>query len=54
MKSHILIFLDHRGNERFYLRRPGTIADVQLWLEDHTISSEADTDWVSIMWDPVL
>jgi hypothetical protein len=52
MKSHILIFLDHRGNERFYLRLLGTIAEVQLWLERRTI--KGDADWASIMWEPVL
>jgi hypothetical protein len=54
MKSHILIFLDHRGNECFYLRVPGTIAELQLWLERRTISSKGDTDWASIMWETVL
>jgi hypothetical protein len=45
MKSHILIFSDYRGNERFYLRVRGTIPEVQLWLERCTISSRPDAEW---------
>jgi hypothetical protein len=54
MKSHILIFSDYRGNERFYLRVRGTIPEVQLWLERCTISSRPDAEWASIRWQPVL
>ena len=54
MKSHILIFLDFMGTERFYLRVHGTIPEVQLWLERRSISSRLDTEWPSIIWQAVI
>ena len=50
MNKQILIFLDHRGNERFFLRFLGTSTELQAWLERWHARSETDTEWDSIKW----
>jgi hypothetical protein len=49
MSNHILIFSDHKGNERFFLRRRATTADLQRWLVRCAIAP-----WVSVQWEEVL
>ncbi|HEX4202565.1 MAG TPA: hypothetical protein VHY59_13690 [Chthoniobacterales bacterium] len=51
MKNHVLIFLDHKGNERFFLRFNGTPTELQIWLERLNARPESDTDWDSIRWE---
>jgi len=51
MKDRILIFSDHRGRERFFLRFSGTADEFQIWLERRADRSKRDTDWVTIAWE---
>jgi hypothetical protein len=53
MSHHILIFSDHKGNERFFLRR-ATTADVQGWLVGCAVGIGEDTPWASLKWEEVL
>jgi len=46
----ILIFSDHRGSERFFLRFAGTTDELQIWLERWVDRSKRDTDWTTIAW----
>jgi len=48
MSSQILIFLDHRGNERFFLRRRGAAADLQRWLAHCAVRIGAGTAWSTL------
>jgi hypothetical protein len=48
MSSEILIFADHRGNERFFLRRRATKEDLQRWLERRGAWLGSEADWVSL------
>jgi hypothetical protein len=50
MGNHILIFSDHGGNERFFLRRRATTADVQCWLERYAVWAGAGRAWVGLKW----
>jgi hypothetical protein len=54
MSNHILIFSDHRGNERFFLRRRATAADLQRWLACCAIWVEEGAPWASLKWEEVL
>jgi len=54
MSNHILIFSDHRGNERFFLRRRATTADLQRWLASCAIWVEEGAPWASLKWEEVL
>ena len=54
MSNHVLIFSDHKGNERFFLRRRATTADVQRWLERCAVWVGAGTAWASLKWEAVL
>jgi len=54
MSNHILIFSDHRGNERFFLRRRATTADLQRWLASCSIWVEEGAPWASLKWEEVL
>jgi hypothetical protein len=52
MTNHILIFSDHRGNQRFFLRFGGTADELhQIWLERWADHSKRDTDWATITWE---
>jgi hypothetical protein len=52
MTNHILIFSDHRNNERFFLRFGGTADELhQIWLERWADHSKRDTDWATITWE---
>jgi hypothetical protein len=51
MTDHILIFSDHRGSERFFLRLAGTIQELQIRLELSVDRSKRDTDWTTIAWE---
>ena len=46
--DHILVFSDHRGSERFFLRFTGTTQEFQIWLERWVDRSRRDTDWATI------
>jgi hypothetical protein len=48
MSNEILIFSDHRGNGRFYLRRRATKEDLQRWLERHVAWLGSEAEWVSL------
>jgi hypothetical protein len=48
MSNEILIFADHRGNERFFLRRRATKEDLQCWLERRGAWLGSEADWVSL------
>ena len=48
MSNEILIFSDHRGDERFYLRRRATKEDLQRWLERHIAWLGSEAEWVSL------
>jgi hypothetical protein len=50
MSNHILIFSDHKGNERFFLRRRAPSADMQRWLEHCVIWVGAGKAWASLKW----
>jgi hypothetical protein len=54
MSNHILIFSDHRGNERFFLRRRATTADLQRWFACSAIWVEKGAPWASLKWEEVL
>ena len=54
MSNHILIFSDHNGNERFFLRRRATTADMQRWLASFAVWDEGDTPWASLKWEDAL
>ena len=54
MSNHIPIFSDHRGNERFFLRRRATTADLQRWLASCAIWVEEGAPWASLKWEEVL
>jgi hypothetical protein len=54
MTNYILIFSDHRGNERFFLRRLGTAADVQRWLGSCGIWVGDSMPWASLKWEDML
>jgi hypothetical protein len=49
-RGHILIFSDHRGIRRFFLRVHGTADELQLWMERQTHRSKME-DWACITWD---
>jgi hypothetical protein len=51
MTDHILIFSDHRGSERFFLRLAGTIQELQIRLERSVGRSKRDADWTTIAWE---
>ena len=51
MTDRILIFSDHTGSERFFLRFAGTADEFQIWLERWADPSKRDTDWVTITWE---
>lgn len=51
MTDRILIFSDHTGSERFFLRFAGTADEFQIWLERRADWSKKDTDWASITWE---
>jgi len=51
MKDCILIFSDHRGSERFFLRFDGTADELQIWLERWADRPKRDTDWATIAWE---
>jgi hypothetical protein len=51
MKNNVLIFLDHGGNERFFLRFHGTPTELQIWLERWNARPETGTRWDSIKWE---
>jgi hypothetical protein len=53
MSNHILIFSDNKGNERFFLRRRSTTADLQRWLACLAASGKADTPWASLRLEDV-
>ena len=48
MTDRILIFSDHTGSERFFLRFAGTADEFQIWLERWADRSERDADWATI------
>ncbi|MBV8277591.1 MAG: hypothetical protein JO170_20330 [Verrucomicrobia bacterium] len=48
MTDRILIFSDHTGNERFFLRFAGTADEFQNLLERWADRSKEDTDWSTI------
>jgi hypothetical protein len=48
MSNQILIFSDHRGDERFFLRRRATKEDLQRWLERRGIWLGSEADWISL------
>jgi hypothetical protein len=48
MADRILIFCDHTGSERFFLRFAGTTHDFQVWFERWANRSNGETDWVAI------
>jgi hypothetical protein len=51
MTNHALIFSDHRGDERFFLRFRGTDHEMQLWLERYnTVWTEENASWSSLRW----
>jgi hypothetical protein len=52
--NYILIFSDNKGNERFFLRRPGTAADVQRWLGSSDIWVGDSMPWASLKWEDML
>jgi hypothetical protein len=54
MSNHVLIFSDHRGNERFFLRRRATTAELQRWLVSCAIWVEEGGPWASFKWEEVL
>lgn len=54
MSNHILIFSDHKGNERFSLRRRATTADVQRWLASCGFWVEQGAPGASLKWEKVL
>jgi hypothetical protein len=54
MSNHILIFSDNKGNERFYLRRRATTADVQRWLARSAVWVGEGAAWTSLKWEEVL
>jgi hypothetical protein len=54
MSNHILIFSDNKGNERFYLRRRATTADMQRWLARCTVWLGEEGTWTSLKWEEVL
>jgi hypothetical protein len=54
MGNHILIFSDHKGNERFFLRRRATTADVQRWLASCASWVGEGAPWASLKWETVL
>ena len=52
MKSMVLIFADHKGNERFFLRFRGTTHQLHLWLERFgTARTEENASWTSLQLD---
>jgi hypothetical protein len=54
MSNHILIFSDHKGNERFFLRRRATTADVQRWLASCAFWVGEGAPWASLKWETVV
>jgi hypothetical protein len=54
MSNHILIFSDNQGNERFYLRRRATTADMQRWLAGCAVWVGEGASWASLKWEEVL
>jgi hypothetical protein len=53
MTDHILIFSDHRGSERFFLRLGGTAKELQIRLERWAAHFKRGTDWATITWEHV-
>jgi hypothetical protein len=53
MHNHVLIFSDHRGNERFFLRRRATTADLQRWLLGCAVWVKEGAPWASLKWEVV-
>ena len=51
MADRILIFSNHTGGERFFLRFGGTADEFQIWFERWANRSKGDTDWVTIAWE---
>ena len=51
MTGRILIFSDHRGSERFFLRFGGTADELQIWLERLANRPNRDTEWNTITWE---
>lgn len=47
----MLIFFDHRGHERFFLRFLGTTNQVLALLESWRARWERETEWASIKWE---
>jgi hypothetical protein len=50
MSNHIFIFSDHKGNERFFLRRRATTADVQRWLASCAVWVGEGAPWATLKW----
>jgi hypothetical protein len=53
MSDHILIFSDNKGNERFYLGRRATTADMQRWLARCAGWVGEGAAWASLKWEEV-
>jgi len=51
MTDRILIFSDHRGCERFFLRFDGTADEFYIWLERLAHRFNWNTDWATIAWE---
>jgi hypothetical protein len=51
MTDRILIFSDHRGSKRFFLRFGGRADELQIWFERWANRSKGEMDWATITWE---